>query len=407
MWANRHWKLALAAIVLAAPFLHGTATANGGGDGCRQEGLVVHEWGTFTSVSGADGVALDWRPFAGKDDLPGFVYRVGVDGRVINGLRNLSPEEIDSFNERKKERVAEIRMETPVIYFYADRETTVSVKVEFPKGEVTEWYPHARVVEGGIDWGKLTILPGADPSYPIESGESHYYPARKTDAAPVRVCSEFGNQVEKFLFYRGIGTFDLPISAELSGNEIRVRPSFRQAVSKVILFENRGGKIGFAVRNNLNAPISTQLPLPSGTQAEVERELERALISEGLFAKEAKAMIETWRDQWFEEGLRCFYLVPRPATDEILPLTIAPAPAKIVRVLVGRLEIITPEMERKILSLVEHLDDNSFDVREATSRAIEVYGRFSEPVLRRALKRATDPETRSRIEQILASQQSS
>ena len=36
-----------------------------------------------------------------------------------------------------------VRMETPVLYFYSARKTTVSVAVDFPKGLITEWYPHA------------------------------------------------------------------------------------------------------------------------------------------------------------------------------------------------------------------------------------------------------------------------
>ncbi len=36
--------------------------------------LVVHEWGTFTSIAGRDGVALDWRPLNGPSDLPKFVH---------------------------------------------------------------------------------------------------------------------------------------------------------------------------------------------------------------------------------------------------------------------------------------------------------------------------------------------
>src|SRR5947199_8347195 len=28
-------------------------------------GLIVHEWGTFTSIAGKDGVTLEWRPLNG------------------------------------------------------------------------------------------------------------------------------------------------------------------------------------------------------------------------------------------------------------------------------------------------------------------------------------------------------
>src|SRR5881275_912598 len=38
--------------------------------------LVVHEWGTFTSIAGKDGVALEWRPLNGSTDLPKFVYTI-------------------------------------------------------------------------------------------------------------------------------------------------------------------------------------------------------------------------------------------------------------------------------------------------------------------------------------------
>src|SRR6266550_7976760 len=40
-----------------------------------------------------------------------------------------------------------VRMETPVIYLYDSREETVSVKVAFSKGVITEWYPRASRVE--------------------------------------------------------------------------------------------------------------------------------------------------------------------------------------------------------------------------------------------------------------------
>ena len=44
-----------------------------------------------------------------------------------------------------------IRMETPVLYFYSPRDVTVSARVAFSRGLITEWYPHAdRVQPGGV-----------------------------------------------------------------------------------------------------------------------------------------------------------------------------------------------------------------------------------------------------------------
>ncbi len=91
-------------------------------------GLTAHEWGTFTSIAGADGQAVEWFPLTGSTDLPSFVEHFRNAGFKL-GLRGT------------------VRMETPVLYFYSPREETVSVKVSFAKGVITEWYPHASRVE--------------------------------------------------------------------------------------------------------------------------------------------------------------------------------------------------------------------------------------------------------------------
>jgi len=36
-------------------------------------GLTAHEWGTFTSIAGDKGQAVEWFPLTGSTDLPAFV----------------------------------------------------------------------------------------------------------------------------------------------------------------------------------------------------------------------------------------------------------------------------------------------------------------------------------------------
>ncbi len=122
------------------------------------------------------------------------------------------------------------------------------------------------------------------------------------------------------------------------------------------------------------------------------------LVAQGLYEKEALAMIKTWRDSWFEEGLRVFYIVPRKVTDSILPLTIEPQPSELTRVLVGRIEIITPEMEKEIES---SLHDSSRDLSEVAAEITLKHGRFAEPVLKAVLEKTSDPQLRARIQQII------
>ena len=74
--------------------------------------LIVHEWGTFTSIAGKDGVALEWRPLNGSTDLPGFVHTIQEGAK---GLRHPA---------LKADLAATVRMETPVLYFYWMRSHT-------------------------------------------------------------------------------------------------------------------------------------------------------------------------------------------------------------------------------------------------------------------------------------------
>src|SRR5262249_53002590 len=74
-----------------------------------------------------------------------------------------------------------------------------------------------------------------------------------------------------------------------------------------------------------------------------------ALMKEGLYPREASAMVHTWKNSWFEEdGLRVLYILPRAWTDEIIPLKLEPAPQELVRVMVGRAEIISRELEQQL-----------------------------------------------------------
>ena len=263
-------------------------------------------------------------------------------------------------------------METPVLYFYASREATASVKVRFPKGVITEWYPSAAMGTSNdmMEWREVRISPAAAPDFPVESGRSHYYAARETDAVPLEV----GSQKEKFLFYRGVGTFSVPISVKmLDGNKIVVKNLGGDAISGAIFFENRGGQRRYALAGALANETVIDFESLNADVPAFEADLERILVEQGLYLAEARAMIETWRDSWFEEGARLFYIVPRRLIDSVLPLDIQPVPAQTVRVFVGRMELIAPAIEDEIKRAIANNDRT----------ALEKYGRFLEPIAKR------------------------
>lgn len=352
-------------------------------------GLTAHEWGTFTSIAGEKGLAVDWSPLSGATDLPGFVEHFRNPGFKL-GLRGT------------------VRMETPVLYFYDSRETTVSVKVNFSRGVITEWYPHANRVEpqtplydaalsskkpdGSIAWDAVTVAPNLRADFPAEGRESHYYAARQTSATPLRVETSSGEQKEKFLFYRGVAAFALPISARLTaeGNVVAENHA-EQEIPNVILFERRGERVGYRLGGAVESKMTLEPPPLTETIDSLSRELEGVLISQGLYQDEAQAMVETWRNSWFEEGSRLLYIVPTGFVNRVLPLAISPAPVQTVRVFVGRLELVTPATERAVERAVASKDQVT----------LAKYGRFLEPILEAMMKKERNPARLQQLQQSL------
>ncbi len=351
--------------------------------------LTAHEWGTFTSIAGDDGQAVVWSPLAGSTDLPAFIEHFRDPGFKL-GLRGT------------------VRMETPVLYFYSSKEETVSVRVGFAKGVITEWYPHASRVEpraelynrilyqasasGSIAWDSVTLAPSGRPELPLEDRNNHYYAARMTSSTPLRVKTPAGEQQEKFLFYRGVSTFSVPLSATTDAEgKLRVKNHGEQEIPTTIFFERRGEKVGYRVGGPLKDEATLDAPELTATIDDLSRDLEGILVGQGLYQDEARAMVETWRSSWFEEGSRLLYIVQPAFVNEVLPLSINPAPAQTVRVFVGRLEVVTPATEKAVKTALA--------VHDAAT--LKAYGRFLEPILATLIKREKNPAQARRFQDYL------
>jgi hypothetical protein len=82
-------------------------------------------------------------------------------------------------------------------------------------------------------------------------------------------------------------------------------------------------------------------------------------------------MVQTWRDSWFEEGSRIFYIVPEAFLNSTLPLDIHPSPAQLIRVFVGRIEVVTPATRQEIETALASHD----------GLTVNRFGRFLMPIL--------------------------
>ncbi len=346
--------------------------------------LIAHEWGTFTTVAGEDGRAIEWLPLNGPTDLPCFVEHY-KNSNNVKILPTEDPRLID-YETARSRLWGKVRMETPVLYLYGPKETKVQVKVRFPHGLITEWYPHANTTQLGVtptvlrhpqfesfvDWPSITLGTPANDGFPTEPGKSHYYAARATEATSVRV----GAQREKFLFYRGVANFDVPLSARVSKDgAIDVANLGSESIPNVVLFERRGSTMGYRIGGSLRGAVTLAAPQQNAAVETLRADLEKMLIGAGLFPKEAAAMLDTWGDSWFEDGTRVFYIIPPKSVDAILPMTVNPAPAVTARVFVGRMEVLTPSVQQTIETAITRND----------ATTLERYARFLGPISDRIL----------------------
>ncbi|MBC8040852.1 MAG: hypothetical protein H7Y06_09940 [Opitutaceae bacterium] len=323
--------------------------------------LTVHEWGTFTSVHASDGTLLSGLERE-EHRLPGFVRS------------HLGFAPADKGWSRPVKNVT-IKMETPVLYFYAEKEMPVTVDVGFNGGSISQWYPErsggeklpistsikslqelppmdfAQGYTGRITWDALVLASGSNEKITANKDwETPQWPrARVAEANRVRTPD---GAVEGFLFYRGIGRFEIPFNVIVTADgALRLHNSGAEKIPFVWVYDNReqaGGRYAWEgslgqgeVRKVEQAKVHFG---PERTQALLE-----PLQAAGITEAEARAMLATWQESYFDApGLRVFWIVPRAFTDRILPLTITPAPDKLERVLVGRSEVLTPAFEREL-----------------------------------------------------------
>src|SRR5688500_2507248 len=226
--------------------------------------MVVHEWGTFLGMNGSDGVSLDGM-YHEEHALPGFVHARSRDQLHL-------PSSL-------------VKGETPVIYFYTDRPARVRVRVDFPDGIWTQWYPQASMVgpglaqlatplsprNGRIQWD-ADVVPASDavPGLPPAAPGALWDHSRAVDAAYVSTVDHARpgapHEWERFLFYRGLGQARLPLDVRLEDGQLAAETTLAEGVRHVFVLHVGGGRGAFAYRPALSpgAPMHAAIPSLDG-----------------------------------------------------------------------------------------------------------------------------------------------
>jgi hypothetical protein len=380
--------------------IFGVLAASAGVLGAADPKLEVHEWGTFTVLSGSDGAALQWyQPGQDLDVLPEFVG--GGFGAFSKGAN------ISSY----------VRMETPVLYFYPEKKMSVKAEVSFNSGRITDWFPAPNPPVGASTVWSGELFPPDDANAlkripEVKNRGEHYRHAREVPAAWIfkgrasmfdspHLDVDVNKDSDKFIFYRGTGDALPPYSVRVDDKgvfEMRhttdggaIEVAFALSVEGNQARWARLPKLSATNREDMtsfSAFSYVALEKPAVAVDKAEAELRAVMVEEldraGLSAEEARAMVATWHGHWFREpGTRVLAILPRKYIDQVLPLTITPKPQKLERVFVARFETLAPAKEEALLGLLNRDLTVKPEAKEVSAFANLQLGRFGNGALTR------------------------
>ncbi len=412
-WTKRKWTAGIGLTLLGILGTSlGIATLYGGEGDPKTSDMVVHEWGTFLAMNGSDGVGLEGM-YHEEHSLPGFVH-----ARSRDQLRLPS---------------VSLKGETPVIYFYTDRAQEARIDVKFPKGIWTQWYPQAQIVapaftqspspsqlkDGRIRW-RAEIIPANTPgvSVPSTSADALWNYAREVDAAYVRTHDftkpNNPTEMDRYIFYRGLGQSNLPLQfTAAEGGTMSLPKEDRFGIKHLFVLRVDGDKASYSYRAEIKPGESIANVIPAESESKPLAEfttklcddLAARLVESGLYEKEARAMVNTWRSSYFQTpGVRALFVMPQAWTDDFIPLKITPTPKQTVRVMVGRTELLTPEREQQAEQAIADLGSNDSAVRQKAFEALEKQGRYVEPIVRRVMKTTTSEQVKTLCQKLLTAE---
>jgi hypothetical protein len=384
------------------------ATASRGAASSDPAGLIVHEWGTFLAMNGSDGISLDGM-YHEEHALPSFVHARSRDQLHL--------------------RQSRLKGETPVIYFYPRDVQKVQVDVDFPTGLWTQWYPQASTVSPGIvqagsppqtrngriSWNVVVRPPQMQNRQPPRTNSDALWNyARDVDAAYVMSDSATWpnppEEWERFIFYRGLGEVPLPVHMRLADGRISATTSERDGLHHLFILRVENGRGAYAYAPSLTATGSLEQPVPTMDATlpldefvtRVSADVARRLTESGLYEKEARAMVNTWASSYFKtDGIRVLFVMPQSWTDRFIPMRITPAPERLVRVMVGRIELLSAEREKRAERAISLLASPAASEREWAFETLRSEGRYVEPIVRRTARNTNDKQVRALASRLL------
>jgi hypothetical protein len=187
-------------------------------------------------------------------------------------------------------------------------------------------------------------------------------------------------------------------------------PSIGEGVNHVFVLRVEKGKGSYRYLPHLRPGEAVSGVLPRSDQAQslaeftktIANDLASRLEASGLYAKEARAMVNTWMDSYFQtEGTRVLFVLSQTWTDAFIPMDVYPQPKQAVRVMVGRVELLSHEREQLAEAAIGNLASADPAQRGEAFAYLSGQGRYVEPIIRRVLRTSTDEKVRHLCSRLL------
>ncbi len=387
---------------------------------CRQE---VHEWGVFAVHDDLELANADMR--AEWAALPKFVF-----GQTAG-------------RELPINYAGEAIVLKPVVFFHASEPLAVELRVDFPGGLPTVWWPRTVYPSYQFD-----ACPGdAKKKEPHRHLEWHVQlkeppKGQKIDAQPLAVekghwietlravkaddvfskRNDFGGgnrlfegdlpnpqlERERFIYYDGLVPIGKRIAVTVENGKVLVASLVKHSVHDVTVVDRRtpdhirvARLAKFEADTKPTALEFHEVEAKDWPQAGLVT-LTKQLKDAGLFEDEARALADVWKQEFFQaEGLTLFYRLPQEEYEKLLPMKLKPRPEKLVRVGLVLQPHCEPDLAERVADFANDLGNEDFEKRERAQESLEKIGRAAFVHLRRVRLTIKSPEALRRIDDML------
>lgn len=365
--------------------------------------LAVHEWATFTVFH----TVADQKYVAGvqrhEEQLPDFVH-----------ARSLGPKGSGAAEPLAAPVMAKVQ--TAGLFFSAALAGEIRVTVQQPQGAMVGDWPPAdsasppvgqagQLVDGKATW-RLRVEPQSSLPLPTAATDSLWQPLRQAGGAQVWPSAKPEHR-ENFLFHRGLARFAPPVRVKVTpsqwgvGFDTQVFNDGDEPIANAYLLHLHAG--GGLLQEIHDVPAkgdrlksTTPKEAPQWYYQQVKDTLATLLQNQGLTAAESKALVETFTYNWLKTyGLRLIVLAPPGWGQQWLPTAIEPKPQSHVRVMLGRIELLTPQDEAALLAQVQDA------AKKQDLGVLAGFGFFAEPKARRMAALVADPATQAFCNQLI------